>query len=169
MANGFPDGEFYILSTQTMLCLAANPGGGWSQESLGAGGGTITYSGTNPPVVQVETPKPPGKNGFEGWYFDTDALEYHDPPNFLVSRMKVASMGRFALTGQDSWTDSSPLEMWGVGRDDVSQWQAEDGYIFRSGAPDDVLSIGQRGGTSTPELRSRGGDYQRWHFIPFTA
>ncbi|WTW91871.1 hypothetical protein OG216_00035 [Streptomycetaceae bacterium NBC_01309] len=167
MANGFPEGEFYLLNRDAMLCLAANPGGTSSTSSLGPGGGTIEYSTTEPPVAGLETPKPPAHNAFQGWYFDTSAQPYRDPNNFLVSRMKAASMGRFALHAEDDVLEYESLSMWGVGRNDVSTWQAEDGYIFRTGEPDSVLTIMNRAATPRPVLMPRGSEFQRWHFLPF--
>ncbi|MCX4681973.1 hypothetical protein OG413_43050 [Streptomyces sp. NBC_01433] len=168
MANGFPEGEFYLLNRDAMLCLAANPGGTSSTQSLGPGGGTIEYSTTEPPVVRLETPKPPSGNAFQGWYFDTSHLEYHPPNNYLVSRMKAASMGHFALQVETEWeTEHDSLHMWGVGRSEVSTWQADDGYLFHTEKPDSVLTIMDRDREPRVGMLPRGRAHQRWHFIPF--
>jgi hypothetical protein len=75
-------------------------------------------------------------------------------------------MGRFALQASGGRPNSS-LEMWGAGRSNVSQWQAEDGYVFLQGKPDQVLTIVDRDSNPRPFLASRGGAYQSWYFIPF--
>ncbi|MEU7559672.1 hypothetical protein [Streptomyces eurythermus] len=72
MANGFPDGEFFLLNTEAMLCLAADPGGTEFDGSfVTKSGSAIEYAHTKPQVAQVEYPRPPGRNQFQGGYFDS--------------------------------------------------------------------------------------------------
>src|SRR5690349_24333664 len=121
MANGFPEGEFFLLNTQAMLCLAANPGGTWNAGSfVTKSGSEIEYTHTKPPVAQVECPNPPGRNQFQGWYLDTSKDSWGKPANYLVSRMVVSTLGRFALQGSEFGFGVERLEMWGTGHDKVA-------------------------------------------------
>lgn len=168
MANGFPDGEFFLLSTQAMLCLAANPGGTVTvAEAVTRSGSSIEYSHTLAPVAQVEGPRSQGQNQFQGWYLDSTGDPWGRPYNHLVSRMKVSTKGNFALHPVGSDFGVQQVEMWGTGRSGLAAWKAEDGYVFRDGEPDRILAIADRDSSPRPAVAERGGDWQRWHFIPF--
>ncbi|MDF5730487.1 MAG: hypothetical protein PUP92_21300 [Rhizonema sp. PD38] len=58
------------------------------------------------------------------------------------------------------------LTLWGWGREGVSKWQAEGGYIFLEGKPELVLTLVKNGGSHNATLVGKGEPNQRWQFEP---
>ncbi|MFJ6529931.1 MULTISPECIES: hypothetical protein [Streptomyces] len=120
-SNGFPSGDFFITNVRSGLVITAVPGG---VKTLGSannrGGDEITYTRTAHPQPLLTTPLPSGKNGLQGWYYDTS-----DSRNLLVCRTKFDVRGRFVLQAQENdWPT-----MKGAGANGLSAWKMEDGLI----------------------------------------
>jgi hypothetical protein len=159
MANGFPEGDFRIINEATGARLFTRYGGTTAGPSyVTRSGSSVDYSSTNNPIVMVGSP---ASKDYDFWWFDAGKDSWGKPYNYLMSSY-TDIRSKWALQGEEF--DGS-LKLWGTGRQDVSQWQAENGYIFLQGSSNQVLTLIDAGGGSfSAKLADRGAPNQTWRF-----
>lgn len=168
MPNGFPEGDFRVINEDTSARLFARHGGVTSgqqeaRDRLTGEKGTIAYSHTNDPLAMVGTPQ---GSDIDLWWFSTIKDPWGHPNNYLMTGYKDIR-GRFAL--QDAGYGNG-IRFYGEGREGVSKWQAEGGYIFKEGEPGMVLTVVKAGdGSFSLTLADKGAANQKWRFEPKAA
>jgi hypothetical protein len=157
MPNGFPEGDFRIINEDTGARLFTRPGGVTAGPSyVTRSGSSVDYSRTNNPIFMAGSPQG-GDNDL--WWFDAGTDPWGKPYNYLMSGYEdIRSKWAVQAVGDN-------LTLYGSGRENVSQWQAKDGYLFLQ--DDQVLTLIDAGsGSFSAKLAGRGAPNQKWRFEP---